>query len=201
MSIDHKQVRPRAAHRRRRVSEPAGAGGIVRFTGSVLAWVVLLAAVAVLALAVLVPRMAGATPYTVLTGSMRPSYPPGAIVVARPVDPNQIALGTVITFQIDSGQPTVATHRVIAIARHPDGDVRFQTKGDANDAPDERWVRPAQIRGALWYSVPRLGYLSALLTGEQRQLGVLAVAVGLLGYAGSMFAGAARGRLRDRKRA
>ena len=105
------------------------------------------------------------------------------MVVARPVAADDIALGTVITFQLASGQPAVATHRVVAIARRPDGELRFLTKGDANNDPDQQWVRPEQVRGALWYAVPRLGLLSELLTGEQRQRGVEAVAAVLLGYA------------------
>jgi signal peptidase len=171
----------------------------VRFAGSVLTATVLLAAASVLAVAVLVPRIGGATPYTVLTDSMRPAYPPGTMIVVRPVDADDVALGTVITFQLASGQPTVATHRVVSIARRPDGELRFLTKGDANNAPDQQWVRPEQVRGALWYAVPRLGYLSELLTGEQRQRGVAVVAAVLLGYAALMAAGAARDRQRARK--
>jgi signal peptidase I len=171
---------------------------VVRYARTALTTAVLVAAAAVLAVAVLVPRLAGATPYTVLTGSMQPAYPPGTMVVVRPVAADDIGVGTVITFQLASGQPAVATHRVLTIARRPDGEVRFQTKGDANDAPDAQWVRPEQVRGALWYAVPRLGYLSELLTGEQRQRGVVAVAVVLLGYAAVMVAGGARDRRRSR---
>jgi signal peptidase len=88
---------------------------------------------------------------------------------------------------------------VVSIARRPDGEVRFLTKGDANNAPDQQWVRPEQVRGALWYAVPRLGYLGELLTGEQRQRGVAVVAAVLLGYAALMAAGTARDRQRARK--
>ena len=154
---------------------------------------VLLAAVSVVAAAVLVPRIGGATPYAVLSGSMSPTYPPGTMVVARPRAADAIGVGTVITFQLASGQPEVATHRVVAVARHPDGRVRFQTRGDANNGPDPQWVRPEQVRGALWYAVPYLGRLSWLLTGEQRQWGVQVVAFLLLGYAAVTFV---RGRLR-----
>jgi signal peptidase len=172
---------------------------VLRYARTVLTTAVLLAAAAVLAVAVLVPRIAGATPYTVLTGSMQPAYPPGTMVVARPVAADDIAPGTVITFQIAPGQPAVATRRVVTIARGPDGELRFLTKGDANDDPDQQWVRPEQVRGALWYAVPRLGYLSELLTGEQRQRGVVAVAAVLLGYAALMAAGAARDRPRAKR--
>ena len=44
-----------------------------------VSWVVLLGATALVTLAVLVPRVAGATPYTVLTGSMSPASSSAAI--------------------------------------------------------------------------------------------------------------------------
>jgi signal peptidase len=175
---------------------PTRAGGAARFVGTVVAFMVLLAAAFVLAAAVVVPRIAGATPYTVLTGSMSPAYPPGTMIVARPADAGDIGIGSVITFQLVSGKPEVATHRVVAIARNPDGRVRFQTRGDANNGPDPKWVRPEQVRGKLWYAVPGLGRVSPLLTGEQRQRGVQVVAFLLAGYAVVMFFGAVRRRVR-----
>ena len=44
--------------------------GAASWIGQVLAWLVILGALAVLAASVVVPRFAGATPYAVLTGSM-----------------------------------------------------------------------------------------------------------------------------------
>ncbi|RYJ02767.1 MAG: signal peptidase I, partial [Actinomycetales bacterium] len=66
-------------------------------------WVLLLGFVAMLVVSVLVPRLAGATPYTVLTGSMRPTMPPGTLVVAKPVDPEALEVGDVVTVQLRSG--------------------------------------------------------------------------------------------------
>ena len=87
---------------------------MLAWTWRVLGWVVTLAAVAAIALAVVVPRLGGATPYTVLTGSMRPGMPPGTLVVVRPIEPDQIATGMVVTYQLRSGDPTVVTHRVLS---------------------------------------------------------------------------------------
>ena len=42
---------------------------------------------AVLALTIVIPRLTGSTPYTVLTGSMVPTYPPGTLIVVKPEDP------------------------------------------------------------------------------------------------------------------
>lgn len=172
---------------------------VVRFASQVFLWLVILTAVAAVALAVAIPRIAGGTPYTVLTGSMEPDLPPGTLVVVRPVDAEDIALGDVITFQLESGKPTVATHRVVAVGTRLDGEQVFTTRGDANGTPDRNPVRAVQVQGRLWYSVPYLGHLNSVLTGRQRQSAVLVVAALLVGYAAFMFVAAVRERIRRRR--
>lgn len=170
----------------------------LRWGGQVMAWLVILSISAVAATAVLVPRLAGATPYVILTGSMEPAMPPGTLVVVKPVKADEITTGSVITYQIKSGDPTVVTHRVTSVGLDARGELRFVTKGDANTAPDRDQVRPVQIKGERWYYVPYLGYVTSLITGEQRQIGLMIVVIGLLGYAAAMFLGAARDRRRIR---
>jgi signal peptidase len=154
---------------------------------------------AVVTIAVLVPRLGGATPYVVLTGSMQPQMPPGTLVVVKPVAADEITTGTVVTYQLESGKPTVVTHRVTSVGVDAKGELRFVTKGDANQEPDARQVLPVQIKGERWYYVPYLGYVTSVITGEQRQIGLVTVVVGLFGYAGVMFVGAARDRRRRRE--
>jgi signal peptidase len=168
------------------------------FVGQVCAWLVILAVSAVLAVAVAVPRIAGAVPYTVLTSSMEPDLPPGTLIVVKPVKADEVAIGDVITYQLESGKSAVVTHRVVAKGVNGAGRVAFRTQGDANNTPDEDWVRPVQIKGGVWYSVPYLGYVNNLLTGKERQLGVYAAAAGLAGYALLSFVGAARDKRRSR---
>jgi signal peptidase len=175
------------------------AASVLGWVARILLWVVILAACFVLLAAVLVPRVAGATPYSIMTSSMKPAMPPGTLVVVRPVDPHQIRAGDVVTYQLRSGQPTVVTHRVITQGVQHDGDLIFRTKGDANRVPDQDWVRSAQIRGRVWYAIPLLGYPAELLSGYQHQLVVYAIAAGLLGYAAYMFVSSARDRRRDRE--
>jgi signal peptidase len=154
-----------------------------------VSWCVLLVAGGALLVSVVVPRLAGATPYTVLTSSMEPTYPPGTLVVVRPVPVEDIGVGDVITYQLESGRPAVVTHRVVAVgASIGSGKRTFTTRGDANGADDPAPVRPVQVRGVLWYHVPFLGRVSTALDGDQRQLATYGVAAGLLGYAALMFA-------------
>ncbi|WP_240937852.1 signal peptidase I [Nocardioides sp. JQ2195] len=172
--------------------------GPLAWVGRVLAWLVILGVVAALVVAVLVPRVAGATPYTILTGSMQPSYPPGTLVVVRPADVGDIGVGSVITYQLESGEPTVVTHRVVSSGVNGKGEVEFRTQGDANGTPDELPVRPVQVRGELWYSVPFIGHVNNWLSGKERQMAVYVVAGLLLGYAAFMLTSSLRDRRRNR---
>lgn len=163
----------------------------MRWAWRLVGWLVILAVVASVTPAVLVPRLGGGTPYTVLTGSMRPGLPPGTLVVTRPVETTELGVGDVITYQLNSGDAAVVTHRIVSQGLDADGEPVFRTQGDANNAPDENWVRPVQVMGEKWYSVPYLGYVSNGLTGTQRQNGIYLTAAGLMGYALLMLAGSA----------
>jgi signal peptidase len=72
---------------------------------------------------------------TVLTGSMRPTAPPGSMVVSTPQSAAAVRVGQVITFQAPIDGHPVVTHRVVEVVSggtHP----VIRTKGDANAAPD-----------------------------------------------------------------
>lgn len=165
-------------------SERTGLVWWVRTIGSCL---LLLAAAAVLAALVVVPRLSGATPYTVLTGSMAPTLTPGTLIVVKPVAPTDLVAGDVITFQIQSDNPAVNTHRITQVVYDAQGSPRFQTRGDANNVTDRDLLVPGQIRGRLWYSVPYLGYANSALAGESRPILLLIAVSGLGVYAVWMF--------------
>ncbi|CAM3033882.1 signal peptidase I [Skermania piniformis] len=160
----------------------------------ILSWSALMLVLLLLVVAVLIPWVSGATPYTVLTSSMRPTYPPGTLIVVRSVDPRKLAVGTAITYQIESGKPGVVTHRIIAIRDDGRGERRFITQGDNNNAPDKEPVRSVQVRGAVWYSVPYLGYLNNWTTGSRRSIAIYLLAGALFVYALYMFVGSSRSR-------
>lgn len=167
---------------------------VARFARRTLEWLAILASAAAILLAVIIPRIFGGTPYTILTGSMAPAIQPGALVVVRPVDPSTLSVGDVVTVQLESGESTMVTHRIAEIQYRADGQMQFVTKGDANEIVDAEPRMPVQIRGELWYQVPYLGYVSNALTGTQRGwLGALAIA-GLAGYAAWMYYSASKER-------
>lgn len=173
--------------------------GVLWWAGQIFSWLLLLSVLAVAAAMIVVPRLGGATAYTVLTGSMEPGMPPGSLAVVRPVDPATLRTGDVITYQIKSGEPEVVTHRVVGVGSTLDGELRFTARGDANTANDPP-IRPEQIRGSLWYQLPWLDHINSALSGPQRQWLTIAAVTGLLGYSAFMAASALRDRLeRTRK--
>ncbi|MEV0355867.1 signal peptidase I [Nocardia sp. NPDC050697] len=176
--------------------ESTGAGWWLK---SVLTWVLLFALVGLLVVTIVLPLAVGGHRFTILTGSMRPTYPPGTLVVVRPEEPVELAVGTPITYQLRSGAPEVVTHRIVQIRRNADGEIGFVTRGDANPVDDEQIVRPEQIRGAVWYSIPYLGYLNNWFSGSKRTYTIAVLIVLLGGYALFALATDTRDRLRAKR--
>ena len=192
----HAPTRPQARPQDRPPARPQDPGGAVIETPagtpvrrSVLgrlatlgSWALSAALLALVLLTVVVPRLSGATPYVILTGSMRPTIGPGALVVVRPVEVADVRVGDVVTYQLHSGEPTVVTHRVVGVGRTSAGEVVLSTQGDANGSPDAAGVLGPQVRGTVWYSLPWVGRLGALLSPAQHELALRLGALGLLGY-------------------
>lgn len=165
-----------------------------------VSWLVLMASLGIVLAAVLVPRFAGATPMTVLTGSMAPAYPPGTLVVVRPTPAEEIGSGSVITFQLRSGDPTVVTHRVVGVGYDGTGEKIFTTQGDANDSPDAVPVRGVQVRGEVWYAVPWLGRLNIMFSTHRHELMTRVAAGGCFAYAAGLLLRARWSRTRVGRR-
>lgn len=126
-----------------------------------------------------VPAAVGGMPLTVLSGSMRPIYEPGDLIVVKPAEPHEIGIGDVITYQLRSGEPELVTHRVIERSSSTSGETIFITKGDANPSADEDPVRGVQVHGTVWYRIPLLGWINNWFSGQARQI-VIPVVAGLL---------------------
>lgn len=155
---------------------------IVRMLLQAVSWVLLILVSLLAIVVVVVPLVTGAKPYTILTGSMEPLYPPGTLVVVQPAEAEDINLGDVITYQLESGKAQVVTHRVVGVGADADGTPVFITRGDANDADDADPVMPVQIVGKLWYSVPYIGWINNVVTGEARAWAIPIVVGGLFVY-------------------
>jgi signal peptidase len=137
--------------------------GNVRAVVRGLGWAVVFSLALILCAGAILPRLIGAAPLAVLSGSMEPTYSPGDLVIAQPVDVQSLNPGDVITFQPNSGDPALVTHRIIGFS-FGDGEIsEVITQGDANGASDKPLV-PGQVMGKVLYSLPYLGFVSVTLS-------------------------------------
>jgi signal peptidase len=120
--------------------------------------IVLLIAVVAPFVVYAVPAVVGAEySFVVLTASMTPAIAPGDVVIVDERDPAAIAEGDVITFVRGDNEVPV-THRVIDVTTTGSG-VAFETRGDANEAPDANLVPGADVLGVVAITIPYLGYV------------------------------------------
>ena len=121
---------------------------------------ILVVLVVILAILLVGARLVGLQVFTVLSGSMEPTYHVGSLVYVKKVDPFQLKSGDVITFMLD--EDTVATHRVVEVVQDEEDAsvIRFRTKGDANEAEDGSLVHYRNVIGTPVFTIPKLGYLA-----------------------------------------
>ena len=130
---------------------------LIKAIWNAFTWI-LIVLVVLTAIALVGVRLFGLQPYSVLSGSMEPTYKTGSIVYVKKVDYQTLTVGDPITFMLD--EKTVATHRIVEIIpdeEEPDT-VRYRTKGDNNDAVDGGLVHCKNVIGKPVFTLPYLGY-------------------------------------------
>ena len=116
-----------------------------------------------------VPRVFGHTFVVILSGSMTPALNPGDVVIDKTLTPRQAAhlqRGQVITFEAGpASAPTsvLITHRIYQVHQIENPTTHqltpaYETKGDANGAPDGNLLQPTEILGQYQFRIPYAGY-------------------------------------------
>jgi len=187
-----------APARHRAAPQPRRTGVVRTLLARAVPGVVLGVLLAALLALVVVPRLLGWAPLTVLTGSMEPTIPTGSQVVVAPVpDVETLEVGDVITVMPFPDDSTLVTHRIVGRTDTADGP-SFTTQGDANDVVDAWEVTETQIRGEVRYWVPLAGYAATALSGHTKAVGTGLIALALFGYAGVQLVAAGRDRRAER---
>lgn len=121
---------------------------------------IIVALAVLLAIALVGVRLIGFQVFTVLSGSMEPTYHVGSLIYVKKADYKELQSGDVITFMLD--EDTIATHRIVEVVPdETDSSVlRFRTKGDANQAEDGSLVHYKNVVGTPVFTIPKLGYLA-----------------------------------------
>jgi signal peptidase I len=113
----------------------------------------------------------------VLTGSMRPDYGPGAILLTERVPTASVRPGMIVLF-VPPGEHVEYAHRITSVTGPKDAPV-ITTKGDANKVGDPWHAQlAAPTVNRVVGSVPAIGRVLVFLRGSGQIL--LAVTGGLL---------------------
>lgn len=125
-------------------------------------------------------KFTGLQIYTVISGSMEPTYHVGSLIYVKKVDPSTLKVKDTITFELSD--KTIATHRIIEIVQdetNPDI-YKFRTKGDANEDVDANLVEPNKVLGKALFTIPYLGYLATYIQSYPGNMVAICTAVALL---------------------
>lgn len=143
--------------------------------GKIVSTLLVILLVALCAMVVF-PRIIGMQPYTVLSGSMEPTYHVGSLIYVKKTQPAQIKVGDPVTFVLNEDL-VVATHRVVRIDSEKQ---YFYTKGDANNAEDLSPVYFKNLIGKPVFTIPYLGYMSAYMSTTPGKIITVTVLVTLV---------------------
>ena len=102
--------------------------------------------------------------FTVITGSMKPQYNIGDVLLAKKVDPKSIKVGDNITYQgtVNSFKDKVVTHQVVRIEQNS-GKYYFHTKGLANLVEDPI-VSEDQVYGKVIYKTLIISFVYKIIS-------------------------------------
>ncbi len=133
-----------------------------------------------LAVLLLVLIAVGWRPVVLVSDSMAPTAPAGSLLIVRPVAPEDVALGDVLSVPLPAGDGRV-THRVVALGED-EGTRWVRLQGDANVTPDAGRVR---LEGSTLRMVTVIPVLGRVVGGDNPVLlaGLVLLLVGTLGLA------------------
>ena len=129
--------------------------------------------------AFMVPQLFGIKPYAVMTGSMEPTFPVGCLVYVQDVEPSELKVDDVITFDrtVPGQGSSIVTHR---IAQTNPTEREFITKGDANESNDPQHVSYDSVIGKVVFGVPLVGYLALSADSWDGKVAMIAIIFGAM---------------------
>lgn len=138
---------------------------------------VLVGLIVLFALFLMGARVIGLEVYTIVSGSMEPTYYAGDLIYVRKAAAEEISVNDPITFVLNEDL-VVATHRVVRIDEEHQC---FYTKGDNNQIADINPVNFKNLIGKPAFRIPYLGYLSKWVQSPPGIYIAIAIGIFLLG--------------------
>ena len=125
---------------------------------------------------------------TVPSFSMEPALERGDLIVSRPVSMDDVKQGQIVLFMEGRDTRLLVAHRGAGVMNvttnihnsHTGEDAvqksrLLQTKGDANPTADAQPVAASDLRGRLWFTIPKLGLILDRVPLQTVLLGIAAV--------------------------
>lgn len=110
-----------------------------------------------------VASVAGYTPMSVLTDSMKGEFNKGDLIVVHKTDPTQLQEGDIISFwTVIENKKVINTHRIVEVVEN-NGMYQFVTKGDMNNREDDLLVSSGDVIGKYGFTIPVIGSILQLL--------------------------------------
>ena len=124
------------------------------------------------------PSLFGYRIFHIVTGSMEPTLEIGGNVVVKKVDPQELKVGDIITFQSKDLQiyGQANTHRIVEIQQGEEG-ICFVTKGDANAREDILQVHEADIYGKVLFYTQAVKWFSLFMEFIHTKAGFVTVII------------------------
>ena len=112
--------------------------------------------------------------YNILTGSMSPTINPGSLIIVKEIDDNEVKEGDIITFK-GTTTSNLTTHRVVEVIEK-NNNIKFQTKGDANDVLDPMLVDGNLLVGKVVFNIPYMGKVMSFINQYRVIIVILIIA-------------------------
>lgn len=109
--------------------------------------------------------------FTVVSGSMKPTYDIGDVLISKETDASKIKVGDTISYLGRAGnfRDKVITHKVVGIEKDENGKYVFRTKGTANLVEDPL-VYQDQLYGVVVYKVKLLSLIYKIVSTKYGML-------------------------------
>jgi len=150
----------------------------MRRTLDIVLIALILLVLATVIVARVIPAVTGGATFVVGGGSMEPTIPMGAVVIAIPAPAEELAIGDVVSLQVGEDK-AVFTHRITRLVQR-EGALWLQTKGDANDSEDPSIIPATAVIGRVAVTLPFAGYLVTVLSTAQGVIFLLALGIFIL---------------------
>lgn len=127
----------------------------------------------------------------VMSGSMKPAFDTGSLIIVKKVDPYSVGVGEIITYKDVENTERLITHRVVDVVNLEKG-VFFITKGDDNETRDFSLIPTQNVIGKVTGTIPYIGYLAMMSNAKIWVLllviiPVILAVIGELGAVGEIF--------------